>query len=199
MVFSYTSVKLKDNVGNPVSISSTTFSASLYFWGQWNKSTSSVDYSGPFQDSGFSIRFPGETNLAAGNYTYEATINQGNLLSLTKYFPGEVIMPIVDVASMNYEWLSNGDLRLRWAIPVGNYDDLRIVLEDQDGDNFLFVKLPANKDEVIIPVEWIRQITNEKNPSFARWRVQTRSYTKTVDNNNYARGHSDRVEIPWSD
>ena len=192
-------IKLHDSAGNPVRTSSYAFYATLHFWGEWKDSTSSVEFSGPFQYSGFSIGFPDETNLLAGNYTYEATTNQGNLLSVTKYFPGETILPVVDVTSMNHQWLADGDLRLSWSIPVGNYDELRIVVVDQDWDDLLYVKLSADKDELIIPSEWIEQITVYKNSNFARWQVQTRSYTNTVDHNNYARGLSDWVEISGDD
>jgi hypothetical protein len=192
-------IKLHDNAGSPVSISSYTYYASSYFLGKWNDLTSSVEFSGPFHYSGFSVGFPDETNLFAGNYTYEATTNHGDLLFVTKYIPGETILPVVDVTSMNYEWLSVGDLRLRWSIPVGNYDEFRIVLVDQDWDDFSYVKLPADKDELIIPSEYIKQGTDYKNPSLVRWQVQTRSYTNTVDHNQYARGLSDWVEIAGDD
>ena len=190
------SIKLFDNAGNPVGISSYTFYESLYFWGQWNESTSSVDYFGPLGYSGFSVGFPEATNLSAGNYTYEATTSQGYILSITKFFPGETILPVVDVAGMNAEWINNDDLRLRWSIPVGVYDELRIVLVDQDWNDLLAVKLPADKDELIVPSEWINQIEDLKNPSSAFWQVQTRSYAATADHNNYARGLSDWLEIP---
>lgn len=192
-----TDIELKDSTGNPVSISNTAFFADSYFWGQWNDSTSGVDFSGPYYFSGFSIRFPEATTLAVGNYTYEATTSQGDLLTLSRNFPGVTILPLVDVASMHYEWLIDGGLRLTWSVPAsGIYDQLRVALVDQDWGDLLWVRLPADKDELTIPGEWIQQMTDHKNPSTAIWHIQTRSYA--ADGNNHARGFSGEVNIPWS-
>ena len=191
-----TLIELKDGTGNPVPINDPTFYADSSFWGGWNDTTSSVDFSGPHYSSGFSIGFPAETNLPAGNYTYEAITSIGDLLTLTRNFPGETILPVVDAASMNYEWLIDGGLRLTWSVPAsGAYDQLRIVLMDQDWSDLLYVRLPVDKEELTIPGGWIQQMTNFKNPSAAIWLIQTRSYM--ADGNNYARGYSDVVNIPW--
>jgi ketosteroid isomerase-like protein len=188
-------IELKDSAGNPVTIDNYAFFADSYFWGSWNDSTSSVDFGGPNYSYGFSIRFPAETNFPAGNYTYEATTSQGDLLTLMRNFPGEEILPLVDVASMGYEWLIDGGLRLTWSVPAGDtYDQLRVSLVDQDRVALCWVRLPADKEELTIPAEWIQQITDLKNPSSAIWQVQTRSY---ADGNNYARGFSGEVNIPW--
>jgi hypothetical protein len=191
-----TQIELKDSAGNPVTIDNYAFFADSYFWGDWNDSTSSVDFSGPYDSSGFSIRFPEATNFPAGNYTYEATTSTGDLLTLMRNFPGATILPLVDVASMQYEWLIDGGLRLTWSVPAGGtYDQLRVDLVDQDWNALVSVRLPADKEELTIPAEWIQQMTDLKNPSSAIWRVQTRSYA--VDGNNYARGFSDEINIPW--
>ena len=35
------------------------------------------------------------------------------------------------------------------------------------------------------------------NPTEAIWVIQTRSFTTTIDENNYARGYSSFVNMPW--
>jgi hypothetical protein len=189
-------IEFKDSEDNPVTISDTSFNSGSSFRGVWNDSTSSVDFSGLLSGSGFSIKFPEEINLSAGNYIYEATTSQGDFLTLTRYFPGEIILPVVDVASMNYEWLIDGGLRPTWSVPAGDtYDELLIVLNDQNENGLIKVRLPADKEELTIQVEWIQQITDLKNHSSAIWHVQTHSFA--VDGNNHARGSSGNVEIPW--
>jgi hypothetical protein len=190
-----TQIELKDSEGNPVTLDGTTFWPYSYFSGDWNEENSSVEFSGPYYGSGFSIRFPEETKLLAGTYTYEATTSQADLLTLTRDFPYAMVLPVVDDDSMKYEWLGDGGLHLTWSVPVINHDELRIVLMDQDGNDLLYVKLPADKEELTIPAEWIQEITDLKNPSAAIWQVQTRSYA--ADGNHYARGYSDDVDIPW--
>ena len=192
-----TLIELKDSADNPVATSGTSFSQNLFYWGKWNESTSSVDFVGPLSISGFGISFPEGTNLSAGNYSYEATTIEGDLLTLERYFPGETILPVVATASMNYEWLGDGGLRLTWSVPAGGgYDQLRIDLYTQDEDDLLYVGLPADKEELTIPVEWIQKMTDLKNPSSAVWRIVTRSFSG--DGNNHARGYSSKVTIPWS-
>jgi len=191
-------IELKDGDGNPVSISTTSFWENSLFWGKWDSSTSSINFS--LKDQvGFIISFPDNTNLSSGNYTYEATTNELDLLSVTKYFPGETTMPTVDVASMNYEWLSNGDLHLEWLIPNGTFDEFKVVLLAQTGIDFLDAILPPEKSELRIPNDIVQQITDNWNPNFAYWSIQTRSYTDTSDRNQYARGISEILEIPWDD
>jgi hypothetical protein len=72
---------------------------------------------------------------------------------------------------------------------------LRIDLYTQDDDDLLYVRLPPGKEELTIPAEWIQKMTDLKNPSSAVWRIVTRSIE--VGGNNYARGYSDTVTIPW--
>jgi hypothetical protein len=191
-----TNIVLEDSLGSAVSISSYTFYASnTYFWGQWNESTSSVDFSGPHSYSGFSISFPGDASLSADDYTYEATTSQGDTLTLTIDFPGgKPLSPVVDVATMDYEWLSDDSLYLTWSIPAGTFDEFRIVLLDQDWNDLLSVRLPSDRTELTIPSGWIQQIADLNNPSSSNWQIQTRLI---VDNYNYARGISDNVEITW--
>jgi len=190
-----TQIVLKDGAGNSVSIDSTSFYASSNHSGYWNSSTSSVEISGPYPYSGFSIIFPGGTNLSQGNYTYEVTTSQGNLLTRTVYFPGETTLPVVDDTIMSYEWLGDGGLRLTWTNPSGTYEQLRVGLVDQDWDDLLSLRLPNNVNDITIPSEWIQKIIDFKNPSSVKWQIRTWSYTDTGENNIYATGISDTVDI----
>jgi hypothetical protein len=133
--------------------------------------------------------------LAADTYTYEATTRLNDILTLERNYPGDTVSPVVAKNSMNYEWLGDGGLRLTWTVPAGSYDQLRIDLYTQDDDDLLYVRLPPGKEELTIPAEWIQKMTDLKNPSSAVWRIVTRSIE--VGGNNYARGYSDTVTIPW--
>lgn len=191
-----TDIILEDSSSTEVSFNSPNFYASDYFWGEWNESTSSVDFSGPHAYSGFSISFPDETSLSEDDYTYEATTSQGDTLTLTIDFPGgEPPSPVVDLANMSYLWNGDGSLSVAWSIPDGTFDEFRIVFLDQDGDDLLSVRMPSDSTELTIPSGWIQQITDHKNPSATNWEIQTRL---TDNDNNYARGYSGTVEIPWN-
>jgi hypothetical protein len=181
--------------GDDVPVSESFYSHS-YYNGEWNKLTSSVEFSGPVYESGFSIEFPQGTPLPAGYYTYEATTSQGTTITTTLFFPGETVLPTVDVASMSSEWVSpDNSLHLSWDNPAGEYDQLRIIVKDQDYNDLLYVKPPANANDLMVPADIVQDITDLKHPTSARWVVQTRSYTET-DDNNYARGISMYADIP---
>jgi len=192
-----TLVTLNNSTGSSVFISDFIFYQASQFNGTWNELTSSVDYTGPSYYSGFSIGFPEVTSLASGDYTYYATTSQEDILSTTLYFPGEIILPTVDDANMNYQWRINSNLYLSWDIPTGNFDQLRIVITDQNFEDLLYVKLPTDANELIVPGDIIQSISDFKDPSEANWMIQTRSYTNTSDNNNYARGYSNFINFSW--
>ena len=193
-----TQITLKKNsTGHPVFISSTSLYSDSHYTGSWNDLTSSVDFSGPNFYIGFLINFPVETSLLPGNYTYEATTSQEDLLSITLNFPEETTQPTISNADMNYEWRIDNSLYLSWISPIGNFDDLRIVLTDQNDQDLLYVTLPVDTNELTVPSDIIQNITDLKNPNEANWVIQTRSFTTTIDKNNYARGYSSFVNIPW--
>jgi len=198
VVTDITQIVLKNMVGSLVNLSDTLFYSTLQYNGAWNDLTSSVDFSGPTPYSGFSIGFPEGTSLTPGTYTYEATTVQGDLLTYPLYFPGEISLPTVDGASMDYKWQSDDSLYLEWTAPTGDFDQLRIVIVDQDWQDVLYVKLPVDANDLTIPKDWIQNIENTYNPSSLNWTVQTRSYTTTSDENNYARGYANFGMMPWT-
>jgi len=192
-----TQIVLKNMLGNLVSLNDIIFWNALSYYGVWNDLTSSIDFSGPYQYSGFSIGFPDGTSLASGTYTYEANTAQGDLLPYSLYFPGETPLPVVDAASMDYQWQSDDSLHLTWVAPTGDFDQIRIYILDQDWQDVLSVKLPVDANNMTIPNEWIQNIDNTHNPSSLNWEIHTRSFTTTDDDNQYARGYSNNVMVPW--
>jgi formylglycine-generating enzyme required for sulfatase activity len=192
-----TQINLKNASNSSILMSGNAFYAESQYFGAWNDDTSNVDYSGPNYYSGFSINFPAETSLPAGNYTYEATTNQDDILSTTLYFPGETAISIVDSASMSQQWLIDDSLHLSWTTPTGDFDQLRVVLLDQDYHDVLYIHVPVNAEEVTVPSDLIQDISYFKNPSSINWTVQTRYYSATSDNNQYARGYSNWVNFAW--
>ena len=192
-----TQISLKNESGSSIYLSGTTFYSTSQFNGAWNDATSSVDYSGPTSYAGFTISFPTQASLPAGDYTYEATTSQDYLLSTTMYFPGGTILPTVDDTSMTYAWLGDNSLHLTWVTPAGAFDQFRIVLLDQDYGDLLYIKLPTDANELTIPSYIVQDITYFKNPNEVYWTIQTRSYTAAPDNNNYARGYSNYVNFSW--
>lgn len=193
-LFDIPQVSLKNSSGNTVSVSKKTFYSFASYYGEWNDSTSSVEFTDLFYDSGFTIEFPEGTSLPSGNYTYEATTSQETQITTTLFFPGETVLPTVDVSSMNHEWQGDNSLYLSWINPSGDYDKLRIVVLDQDYNEILYVTLPADMNDLMVPADIIQSLTDLTQLNSANWVVQTRSYTD--DNNNYARGYSMNADIP---
>jgi len=66
-----TNVELKDSTGATVNINVSDFFESADYSGDWNLSTSSVDFSGQFLATGYWMVFPGGVELPAGQYSYE--------------------------------------------------------------------------------------------------------------------------------
>jgi len=190
-----TEIVVKDSSGSSIGVRKDDFGfyTGTYYIGTWNNATSTVDYSGPDFDTGFWIEFPDA--IDADDYTYEVTSAEGETLSTTLDYPGQVALPVVDAGTMAFEWLTNGDLRLTWTNPQGDYDQLRVVLQEE-GWEFLYVSLPSSAQELTIPSAQVQNMTDLANPSEASWRMQTRSYHQGM---NYARGVSDTVSIPWED
>jgi len=184
-----TQIQIKNSSGGNVQISDFDYYQDSSFYGNWDDTTSSVDFSGPFSFSGFSIRFPSGTNLASGNYTYEVTTSGGELLTMTRYFPGETEMPIVDRASMTMQELPSGDNYFSWDTPAGGFDEYRITYQDQSYSDLLYVTLPTDANDLTVPKSLIDQINDLKNPTTVHWEVQTRAYSED-GRNNYGRGYS---------
>jgi len=188
---------LEDSSGNPLAISETVFVIDSFYYANWNSSASTLEYqSFPQATSYFALFFPDGSEIPSGNYTYKVQTKSGDILKVSFGYPGREELPWVDSKKMEAEWLSNGDLRLSWMNPLGNYDQLRIFLLDQDGKLIFLAKIPTNMEELTIPSELVQNINDYGVPTSVRWLIETRSYT--TEGLNYARGISDEVDIPWS-
>lgn len=190
------SVVLKNSQGASVNTSNKTFVTGPYVLGSWNANTSSVDFSDPLNNSGFSIDL-GNTPLSSGLYTYEVTKHNGEVLSLTLNYPGQTAMPFVISSSISSEWLEDGSLKLTWTNPAGTFDRQVVYACDQDFNDIMYVTLPKSADELIIPETVISQLENLIHPESIRVQVQTRIFADTPDKNNYARGYSNQVIVDW--
>jgi len=191
-------IALLDPNQNEMDITVGDFWSTEYYYGAWNEVNQQVYYSGPNIDAGFGIYFPPATDLAGGNYTYEATTSRGVTVSQTHYFPGKLELEFVDSAAMVSEWI-NGDLKLSWTIPdpVGPFDQVRVRL--QSGDQiYLVLRLPNTATEVTIPEQWINNVKQLSNSDTMDWYVLFYAYDITT-NNQYARSHSALKPIAgWS-
>ncbi len=190
------SVVLKNSQGTSVTIITSTFVTGPYILGSWNANASSVVYSGPYNNFGFSMDL-GTTTLPSGLYTYKITKQNGESLSLTLNYPGQTEMPVITASSISYEWLSDGALKLTWPSPSGTFDRQVVYACDQNYHDIFYITLPKTADELVIPENIIDQLESLVHPDSIRVQIQTRLYSDTPDKNNHARGYSNPVVIPW--
>jgi hypothetical protein len=190
-------IELKDSTGNPVPTQAPELYLGESFTGVFDPDAGEVELSGPNPSSDYLIRFPEETLLSEGNYTWEITAASGQVLRETVYFPGSVAAPVTPESSMSHNWLSDGDLLLSWSSPAGEYQDINLLIMDQDWNDLAYISLPPDTVEMVIPAEEIRKITNLHQPIRAKWIVRNRLITE--ENMNYARSYSDTLEFPWND
>ncbi len=168
------------------------FGADRQLNGRWDEEMDELQYTGWSSYAYFSIYMVDENmELPAGEYTYEVTTAQGDLLTYSIDFPGKTIMETIDPATMSYQWNADGSIHLSWAFS-GMADQFQITFWSPDAGDLLSLRLPASIKEVTLPAQWIEEINQEKNPVQVRWRVQTQN-----DNVSYARGYSGSVEIDW--
>jgi hypothetical protein len=195
-------IVLKDPDQNVVTIDQITFTVEEYYFGYWDSGTLQVVYNGPWAYSGYGIYFPEATTFSTGNYTYEATTDQGYKLSEVRYFPGKLELPVVDSATMTSEWI-NGDLKLSWTIPVPSdqHDQVRVWLynEQKNPEVPLMIRFPNDSAEVTIPAQVINNVKQlSNNVQTMQWLVLLYAIENTT-NNSYARSFSAMKTIDgWS-
>ncbi len=80
--------------------------------GEWNSETESVDFSGPFMGAGTSFDFSEGFELPEDDYTFGVTMGWDDIERKTIYYPGKKELPFVGSATMNYEWLVDGSLKV---------------------------------------------------------------------------------------
>jgi uncharacterized surface protein with fasciclin (FAS1) repeats len=144
--------------------------------------------SDPYEESGFTGKF--NDDLAAGDYDLTVDTADGQTLSTTVSYPGQLILPSIPTASLSVEELANGDATLSWTNPTdqanwSEVDQLRHVFGSDNGD-ILVVKLNPDVEEITIPVSVVDAAENLSGEEIAGWTVQTRAYDK--DGMNFSRG-----------
>jgi len=196
-------IEMKDEAGNDTGAYLSQYYESLYYFGKWNEGTQSVDYSGPSRYTGYSVRFPEHIpSLPEGDYTYTVVPAVGPEISKTFHFPGQAAISVVSFGTINYEWM-NGDLRISWINPGTDFDQLRIVLMDKNWIDRLYVRLPNDMAEIVIPSEVIGNITGiadiDPIAQSMRLQIQTRKYFEDPISHpyDYARGFDCIIDVPW--
>jgi hypothetical protein len=193
-------IELKDSISDPVTLVPVNpvvnYSPSTYYYGMWNPATASVDFSGPASQAGFWTAFGAA--LPADDYTWEVTTSDDKLVSVTTNYPGQKVLPVVDIATMQSVWQPDGSLELSWTNPPniapGDYDQLRVYIVD-DNSEILYARLPSNVETMTIPSEWVEIFDKFYEPiTNPVWQVQTRSHT--AEGMNYARGYPGWLLIP---
>ena len=108
-------------------------------------------------------------------------------------YPGKVVLPFVNVITMESSYSNAGDLVLSWTNPRGdaNWDkvnQLRIVLMANDYTSLVYISANPNSETLTIPKSLINQAENLGYGNVSWWAIQTRAYDN--NNMNYARGYS---------
>lgn len=195
------SITLSDPGNNPVPIQEIQYHYAEYDQMSWDEDAMTIVESGFKSYSGFQVKFPEGTDLAAGLYTFTAVTQAGQTLSTTYNFPGKVELPVIDVAAMSAGFNLDGDMILSWANPVdiSLYHQLRLRLLDGDlSPNVMVFELKLTQTgktltEFIIPAEEIQEARNLREPNILRWSLQTRLVDGT--GGHYARGQTSNVLI----
>ena len=182
----------------PVPITEISFDENTYYWN--DSSNSANNQLNPFWDvryySGYGVGFPAGTDLAAGDYQFEATTKDGDTMSGPVFtFGGRIDLPVVEAASMQSEWI-NGDLKLSWQNQtVPPQTQIRIWIVGGDTDSFrviMGINLSPNFQEVTIPKRVIDSAKILRDFDSASWRIELRYHENSI---NSGRGVSDWVEI----
>jgi hypothetical protein len=180
--------EITDSTGNTVIPTDSQFyrSAPYYYY---NCTTNPCTEQADNVDSGYWANF---SNLLSGDYRIEVEAADGQKFTKDITYPGQLILPGVDIATMNAR-LSNGDLVLDWTNPKNEnnwneVDQLRIVLTATDGAEVLYIRMNSSAETVTIPESLITKVENLGHGTMDLWEIQTRAYD---DNEmNFARGYS---------
>lgn len=189
-------IELKDGEGNAIPTQAPEFYQNEHFLVNLNPDTGEVEFTGPYQYSDYAIRFPEGEQFSEGDYTYVVTTASGQVLNETFYYPGRVETPVTPLESMRHEWLSDGALRLSWTNPPGDYDQINILIWDEEGNDLVYTYLPPDTEEVTLSAQDIEKINTLHSPIEAQWIIRNRSFTD--ENMNFARSYSETLDIPWN-
>ncbi|MEJ2168052.1 MAG: hypothetical protein P8X90_21230 [Desulfobacterales bacterium] len=185
-------IKLLKSDGSVVEGFTTTFLTDEYSNAAYNSETGGFDFLGSSAYAGYSLRFPADMQLPAGNYVFEITSSQNEVLTRALSFPEEPDLPFDDSTGMTYRW-SAGALTLNWTKPSGTFDEFRVIVDNNDGTDILYVKAPPDVQSVTIPKEQIDSLKTVVPIANWYWRIQTCAYSDA--GMNYARGFSRGCKI----
>jgi hypothetical protein len=173
-------------------------SSSLYeyvnTYAGWTTSSYPDWYSeGASVGAGIIQKFDNYDDLPAGDYTFVLETTDGQEISNSLYYPGKVIMPIVDDTTMVAEWLGDGSLHLSWAPVIGDFDQYRLLMFDSSGADILYGRVDPPLSSVILPPELLSIFEQAGSSAPVTWIVQVRDY---LGNYNYARSYSAHIPLP---
>ncbi len=188
-------MRLLDGTGTEVPASSAAvFWASNYL--VYGCATGSCAKSGPFAENGYSPRYDA---LPAGSYTVEVDTADGKTVSSDAIqYDGQVVLPVVDSATMDAQWQGT-ELVLLWTNPESDPDwgmvsQVRVVLYDGAGKDVLYVRPALTVSEVRLPAALLGEAAALGDGTLAEWEVQTRA--SDGRGMNHARGYSLREAVP---
>jgi hypothetical protein len=190
------SITVRDANNTEVSISNSGVWAGSYY--SYNCRSTPCNETGPYMDGGL---YGTLDTLSTGVYQIELQTTDGNILTTEMYYPGQVALPVVDSSLMQAQW-SNGDLVLSWTNPTYEVnwlevDQMRVVLFDADNNDVVFVSVNVTDETVTLPAALVNKAAVLYNGSgISSWQVQTRAYDEY--GMNYARGNSNRKDLPYS-
>ena len=185
-------IAVKDGSGAAMDAIVSSLFATEYYYGNYNSISKDFAFAGPYAYSGYSIKFPADRDLAAGDYTFEITPAVGDVMTQIVSFPETQEVPVVNSTLMTYSW-SEGALTLSWTVPDGTFDEFRVLLTDTNSKDLLYVKAPKTVTSVTIPADWVERIETLAPIGDWFWQVQTRAYT--ANGMNHARSYSRQCKI----
>ncbi len=185
-------ITLKNGAGETQDVHVTGLTTTTHYFGTYNSVSTEFDFFGPQTYAGYSVKFPAGEDVPSGDYTFEITPAEGDVMTHTVSFPETQEAPAVDSTLLTYSW-AEGALTLSWTAPDGVFDQFRVLIMDQNNKDLLYVKTPNTVTSVTIPADWIERIAELAPIKDWLWLVQTRTYT--TDGMNNARGYSRTCKI----
>ncbi len=186
---------ITDEDGNQLDILSSGFYSGAYY--NYDRTGTSDTLSVAVKDSIVSGRL--ET-IPAGTCQVEIVMANGDTLTKSIPYSGQLVLPAIDSATMQSEW-SDDDLVLTWTNPTeednwSRVDILRVVLLDADEKELLNINLDATAQTVTIPASVIETISSLRSTGVTSWLIQAKAYDE--NEMNYARSVSNPVPTFYS-
>ncbi len=189
-------IQVVDSQGGKPSVSTEGFYSMRYYHYDCTQTPCTITLNGPQNENGFYAIY---NSLQATTYTITVNTTDGKQLTKNISYPGQLALPVVRKATMQGRW-DAGDLVLSWTNPTAeaNWANVtRITLAVYDGAEkavlFIRAATPA-ATEVRVPASLLSQAAALGNGTLAKWEVQTKA--SDANSSEYARGYSDRANIP---